>query len=91
MMVAFTVAIAMVCGINVFNAQKSESLSEIVLANVEALAVGEGEGDEHWGCPTYGTCSGIYYVCQSDYDSWWDDAGRNCSALEVILIPISGC
>jgi hypothetical protein len=31
MMVAFTVAIAMVCGINVFNAQKSESLSEIVL------------------------------------------------------------
>lgn len=36
--VAFVAAIAMVCGINVFNAQKSETLSEVVLANVEALA-----------------------------------------------------
>ena len=36
--VAFVAAIAVVCGINVFNAQKSEVLSEVVLANVEALA-----------------------------------------------------
>ena len=36
--VAIVAAIAMVCGINVFNAQKSETLSEVVLANVEALA-----------------------------------------------------
>ena len=36
--VAFVAAIALVCGINVFNAQKSEALSEVVLANVEALA-----------------------------------------------------
>ena len=36
--VAIVAAIAMVCGINVFNAQKSEALSEVVLANVEALA-----------------------------------------------------
>lgn len=36
--VAFVAAIAMVCGINVFNAQKSEVLSEVALANVEALA-----------------------------------------------------
>ncbi len=35
---AFVIAIAMLGGINVFNAQKSESLSDIVLANVEALA-----------------------------------------------------
>ena len=38
MKVAFVVAIAMVSGINVFNAQKSEGLSDIALANVEALA-----------------------------------------------------
>ena len=36
--VAFVVAIAMVSGINVFNAQKSDVLSDIALANVEALA-----------------------------------------------------
>lgn len=36
--VAFVAAIAMVSSINVFNAQKSEPLSEIALANVEALA-----------------------------------------------------
>ena len=36
--VAFVAAIAVACGINVFNAQKSEALSEAVLSNVEALA-----------------------------------------------------
>ena len=36
--VAFVAAIAMVSGINVFNAQKSETLSEVALVNVEALA-----------------------------------------------------
>ena len=30
--------VALISGINVFNAQKSESLSDIALANVEALA-----------------------------------------------------
>ena len=36
--VAFVAAIAVVCGINLFNAQKSETLSEVTLSNVEALA-----------------------------------------------------
>ena len=36
--VAFVAAIALVSGINVFNAQKSDALSDTVLANVEALA-----------------------------------------------------
>ena len=39
--VAFVAAIAMVGGINVFNAQKTEALSDVALANVEALAGGE--------------------------------------------------
>ena len=36
--VAFVAAIALAGGINVFNAQKSETLSDVALANVEALA-----------------------------------------------------
>jgi len=39
--VAFVAAIALVSGINVFNAQRSEPLSDVAMANVEALA-----GDE---------------------------------------------
>ena len=35
---AFIAAIATVASINVFNAQKSEVLSDIAIANVEALA-----------------------------------------------------
>lgn len=36
--VAFVAAIAIVCSINVLNSQKSETLSEVILANVDALA-----------------------------------------------------
>ena len=35
---AFVAAIAVACGLNVFNSQKSETLSEVALTNVEALA-----------------------------------------------------
>lgn len=38
MKIAFVVAIAIVSGINVFNAQKPEVLSDIAMENVEALA-----------------------------------------------------
>ena len=42
--VAFVAAIAFVSGVTVFNSQKSEfELSDIALANVEALADGEVE------------------------------------------------
>ena len=52
--VAFVAAIAMVSGINVFNAQKSEMLSDVVLANVEALVDGEMQ-------PT--NCPGGRHLC----------------------------
>ena len=45
MKVAFVAAIALVNGINVFNAQKTEGLSDVALANVEALAMDENIGD----------------------------------------------
>ena len=42
--VAFVAAIALVSGLNVFKAQKSEILSDVALANVEALAQNESDG-----------------------------------------------
>ena len=54
--VAFIAVIAMVSGINVFNAQKSETLSDTVLANVEALADNE----------TSGSCTEVCYP----HDGW---------------------
>ena len=50
-----------------FNAQKSEMLSDVVLANVEALAGEEWDGDNHcfmdttfWVCLKYATGVGCY-------------------------------
>ena len=43
MKAVFVAAIAMVSVINVFNAQKSEAMSDVALANVEALAEGESD------------------------------------------------
>jgi len=54
--VAFVAAIALVSGINVFNARKSEVLSDTVLANVEALADNE----------TSGSCTEVCYP----HDGW---------------------
>ena len=59
----FVAAIAMVCGINVFNAQKSETLSDVALANVEALA--ELESDMP-GVGTTGSCTEVCYK----HDGW---------------------
>lgn len=58
--VAFVAAIAMISGVNVFNAQKVNTLSDVVLANVEALANGEiGTGGY---TKSTGNCSGpVYY------------------------------
>ena len=63
MRVVFIVAIAMVGGINVFNAQKSEPLSDIALANVEALADGEGVGTE----------PGFYDIEEQRTDHYYND------------------
>ena len=49
--------VALISGINVFNAQKSESLSDIALANVEALA------EEEWGAGTICRWNSSYTIC----------------------------
>ena len=60
--VAFVAAIALVSGINVFNAQKKEVLSDIVLANVEALAEGEGSKECRW-MRVQGDYGCVFHVC----------------------------
>lgn len=74
---AFVAAIAMIGAINVFNANKTETLSDIALANVEALA-SDSEGGPNWrgytldsknsccifiGIPDV-DCSGNYKQCK---------------------------
>lgn len=44
------IAITMMAGINVFNAQKTEGLSDLALANVEALAINEWIPEKGWEC-----------------------------------------
>lgn len=82
--VAFVAAIAATCGLNVFNSQKSETLSEVALTNVEALA-DNGSRDMKI------QCSGDYIVCRSQYESFCRDLFRNCDEftghIELIDCP----
>ena len=48
--VAFVAAIAMVSAINVFNTNESEDLSDLVLENMEALAIYEGDDNVKLPC-----------------------------------------
>ena len=59
MKIAFVTAVALVSGINVFNAQKSNVLSDIALANVEALANDEVVVDFPCVIQEKATCSFI--------------------------------
>lgn len=53
-------AFALVAGYNVYSAQKSDTISSLVLENVEALA----ESSESSGYGTlYGNASGTRYCC----------------------------
>ena len=61
MKAAFVAAIAMVSGFNLFNVQKSEVLSDIALANVEALADEEWIGSACWWVSQYTICDYIGY------------------------------
>ena len=57
--VTFVAAVAVIGAFNVFNANKTETLSNIALANVEALA-----DDEEEGMGTkYSNPSGTKYCC----------------------------
>ena len=57
---AFVAAIAMIGAINVFNANKTETLSDIALANVEALA------EEEWGTGANCRWNSTYTICDEN-------------------------
>ena len=58
--VTLVVAFALVAGFNVYNSQKSDLLSDLALANVEALARWESDGDVY--CPNSGYKCVIKYT-----------------------------
>lgn len=69
--VAFIAAVTVVSGISVFNAQKTETLSDIALANVEALA-GYEEGTKVGTCyieMNFSTVVGHRIFCDSRTDN----------------------
>lgn len=68
---AFVAAFAAIAGYGVYTSQKSDSVSELLLANVEALANGEDSGCPN-GCVDNGdgcTCNGVHYPKWQEY-SW---------------------
>lgn len=75
MKIAFVAAFAAVAGYGVYANQQSETMSDLMLANVEALADGESAsscrwsrvydsmGCQYWNCVSNG--SGDYCTCGS--------------------------
>lgn len=55
MKIAFVAAFAAIAGYDFYTSQKSETMSDLALANVEALASGES-GKDIYCCGNYGTC-----------------------------------
>ena len=78
--VAFVVAIALVSGLNVFNAQKSEMLSGVALANVEALAMDEISKMGRWKRITDSLGCYLHHKCDENGD------GYACSPIGAITI-----
>lgn len=67
--VALVAVVALVSSINVFNAQKSETLSDTALANVEALAACEDTG-HYTGLREYTAENGCFCLnCPEQFDS----------------------
>ncbi|RHL12963.1 MULTISPECIES: NVEALA domain-containing protein [Bacteroides] len=53
---AFVAAFVTVAGYSVYSSQKSDAMSNLMLANVEALAGGEGSGSDIYCCGNSGVC-----------------------------------
>ena len=61
--------VAVVAAYNVYASHVESEYSDVILANVEALA----EGEDPTGC------SGVIYVCISKLASTMEELQRNCS------------
>lgn len=88
--IAFVAAIAMVSGVNVFNAQKSEVLSDIVLANVEALAdgaeIGPAPTGEKRGCAYGIVYGGINIVRDCEGGCGWTYFVSSCAGVSECYV-----
>ncbi|WP_455660005.1 NVEALA domain-containing protein [Phocaeicola faecalis] len=62
-------AFALVAGFNVYNSQKSDVMSELALANVEALANIEGDTTDHYYCKSGGPYCDLYLNGQMVFQS----------------------
>lgn len=58
--------IGLVCGMNVYNSQRNNLMSDVALANVEALADGESSGG-HIVCYSG---SGTTFLCKCSNCTW---------------------
>ena len=67
MKAALVAVVGLIAGINVFNAQKSDVMSDVAMANVEALADNELTSDFE--------CNGLLGICSLNCEdcgfSWW--------------------
>lgn len=73
---AFIAAFAAIAGYNIYSIQKTNDLSDLALANVEALAEGESGSTRY---QTMGSCSmwgGITYKCTTNYTA--ERCRRDC-------------
>ena len=73
--IAIVVAIVAVSGINVFNAQKPEVLSDVAMENVEALADYEDGTDLK-------ECEGHIRVCEQEREKFFRDLYNNCDVFK---------
>ena len=53
--IAFVAAFAAIAGYGVYTNQRADAMSDLLMANVEALAQGESGGNVYC-CGNYGTC-----------------------------------
>ena len=60
------VAVALVAGYNVYSSQKSDDMSDMALANVEALASGEGSSGTCRWSRVYDSYGCVYHNCVSN-------------------------
>lgn len=73
--IGLVIVIAIVAVINVFNSQKSEVLSDVAMANVEALADYEDGTDLK-------ECEGHIRVCKQEREKFFRDLYNNCDVFK---------
>ena len=63
--VTIVAAFALIAGFNVYNVQKSDVMSDLALANVEALASGESSTTNRYQTMGYCAPLNMNYMCTS--------------------------